>query len=86
MIIWNWWNGPDDTYEIDKIGSIDTHLPPILQRLELDAKQRGYLTRHFESRFKSLVGAANTVRNACEAFGKRWVHGLTHCQVLFGSG
>ena len=69
-----------------KRGSIDFQLPPILQRLELDTRQWGYLTQNFESHFKSLVGTANTVRNACEHFGKRQVHGLSNCQTLFGSG
>ena len=70
----------------DKWGSIKTGLPSILQRLELDSKQWGYLTRHFESRFKSLVGTAHTVRIACHHFGKKWAHGLTNCQALFSSG
>lgn len=69
----------------DKSGSIDAQLPPILQRLGLEGKQWHYLTRHFESRFKSLAGAAQTVRKACDHFNRRWVHGLSHCQSLFGS-
>lgn len=70
----------------DKRGSIDVRLPPILQRLDLDSKQWSYLTQHFESQFKSLVGAVDTVRDACSLFGKQWVHGLSYCQALFGHG
>ncbi|WP_266067095.1 hypothetical protein [Microbulbifer thermotolerans] len=41
-----------------------------------------YLNRNFESesRFKSLVGAAHSVRSVCEQLGKRWAHGIRDCE------
>ncbi len=70
----------------DKRGTINQTLPPILERLGLDQKSWLHASTQFESRFKSIVGAAHTVRQACEHFGKRWTHGLKECEVLFSSG
>jgi len=70
----------------DKRGVINSQRPPILHRLDLDSRQWRYLTQHFESRFKSLVGTTDNVRKACEQFGKRWVHGLSSCRELLNSG
>ena len=42
----------------DKKGAIPVHLPDILQRLDMDAKQFTYLAQNFEHPFKNLVGAA----------------------------
>ncbi|MCX2842379.1 transposase [Microbulbifer thermotolerans] len=64
----------------DKRGAIDEQLPPILERLQIDARYWLYLNRNFESRFKSLVGAAHLVRSACEQLGKRWSHGIRDCE------
>jgi len=69
----------------DKKGAIPDHLPGILQRLDLDAKQFIYLTRNFEHPFKNLVGAAHHVRKACESIGQNWVHGLSQCEKFFSS-
>ena len=57
----------------EKRGAIDGKLPPILKRLQIDPRHRLYLNKHFESRFKSLLGTAHSVRSACERLGKRWV-------------
>ncbi len=70
----------------DKRGHISQTLPPILDRLGLDQKSWLHASTQFESRFKSIVGAAHTVRQACEHFGKRWVHGLRECEATFSSG
>lgn len=69
----------------DKRGTIDGHLPGILQRLRLDDRQFTYLSRHFESPFRHLVGAAHVVRKTCEALGLKWVHGIKHCETFFSS-
>jgi len=68
-----------------KRGAIPENLPEILQRLQLDARHWCYLTRHFEHPFKHLVGAAHTVRSACEALGQRWAQGISQCERLFSS-
>ncbi|WP_444956984.1 hypothetical protein [Microbulbifer sp. ZKSA002] len=33
-----------------------------------------------ESRFKSLMGSAEAVRQACIQLNKRWVHGIGNCK------
>jgi hypothetical protein len=64
----------------DKRGAIPATTPEILSRLNIDTKHWAYLTRDFESPFKSLVGCAHQVRQACEQLGKCWVHGLKRCE------
>jgi len=70
----------------DKRGHINEALPAILNCLDLDQQNWMYLSTQFECRFKSIVGTAHTVRQVCEKFGKRWVHGLQECEALFSSG
>ena len=67
----------------DKRGAIPADTPEILSRLNIDVKHWIYLTRDFESPFKSLVGCAHQVRQACEQLGKCWVHGLRRCAEVF---
>jgi REP element-mobilizing transposase RayT len=69
----------------DKKGAIPDHLPDILQRLDMDAKQFTYLAQNFEHPFKNLVGAAHHVRKACESIGLNWVHGMSQCEKFFSS-
>ncbi|WP_323054284.1 transposase [Microbulbifer thermotolerans] len=64
----------------DKRGAIDEQLPPIRERLQIDPRHWLYLNRNFESHFKSLVGAAHSVRSACEQLGKRWAQGIHDCE------
>ncbi|WP_308365249.1 MULTISPECIES: transposase [unclassified Microbulbifer] len=66
-----------------KRGAIDERLPPILDRLQIDPQHWLYLNRNFESRFKSLVGAAHSMRSACERLGKRWAQGIRDCERYF---
>ncbi|MCX2796544.1 hypothetical protein OQJ62_16685, partial [Microbulbifer thermotolerans] len=37
-----------------------------------------WLTQNFEH--PPLVGAAHSVRNACQQLGKRWSHGIRDCE------
>lgn len=69
----------------DKRGAIPANLPPLLERLNIDARHWAYLSQHFESPFGNLVGAGCHVRKACEALGKQWVHGVKQCEELFSS-
>jgi len=70
----------------DKKGSIPNQLPPVLARLGIEVNNWVYLTQHFESPFKSLVGTALSMKRACEQLGKNWVHGISHGERLFSSG
>lgn len=67
----------------DKRGQIEDALPPILQRLNLEAKHWLYLTQHFESPFKTFVGAAYQLKRACERLGYQRTPGIRHCETWF---
>ncbi len=53
----------------DKRGSIPNHLPPILSRLSIEAKQWLYITQHFESKFKGFVGSWYNLKKAYQQLG-----------------
>jgi hypothetical protein len=67
----------------DKRGRIPDNVPAILERLNIDPNHWVYLTRDFGSPFKSLVGSAYRIKQACQQMGKRWVHGLRRCAEVF---
>lgn len=67
----------------DKRGAIPASLPPILERLEIDAKQWLILTTKFESRFKRLVGCANQLKKAAVTLGYKRTPGLGICEAIF---
>ena len=69
----------------DKKGLIPDHLPDILQRLNIAPKHFIYLSQHFESPFKNLVGNAYHVKQACHELGQHWVHGIRQCEKYFPS-
>ena len=50
----------------DKRGSINKHLPPILERLGLSADNWKVLTTQFETQFGHWVGSEHIVRQVCE--------------------
>ncbi|MEW8417121.1 MAG: transposase, partial [Candidatus Thiodiazotropha endolucinida] len=49
----------------NKRGYIPDHQPPVLERLQVDPKHWLYMTQHFESRFKGLVGASHALKAVC---------------------
>ena len=67
----------------DKRGAIDDTLPPILERLNIEPKHWLYLTKHFESRFKGLVGTAYQLKTVCEKLGYQRVPGMKNCKTYF---
>ncbi len=66
----------------DKRGHIEQDLPPILERLQIDPKHWLFMTYHFESQFKGLVGAAYTLKQACQSLGYQRSPGLAACKLL----
>jgi REP element-mobilizing transposase RayT len=50
---------------VNKRGYIPDHQPPILERLQVDPKHWLYMTQHFESRFKGLVGTSFALKAVC---------------------
>ena len=67
----------------DKRGAINATLPPILERLNIEAKHWGYMTQNFESRFKGLVGSVYKLKLACEQMGLQRTPGLAPCKECF---
>jgi REP element-mobilizing transposase RayT len=66
----------------DKRGAIAEAVPPILERLDIDPKQWCYLTQHFESSFKGLVGTAFKLKQVCENLGYRRTPNLKAASTL----
>jgi len=59
----------------DKRGAIHHALPPILERLQIDPTHWMYLSKHFESKFKGMVGCAFKLKQVCQQLGyKRTVN------------
>lgn len=54
-----------------KRGYIDNALPDIIDRLEFDPREWLFMAKHFESKFKSLVGTAFSIKRACTIFGRK---------------
>lgn len=52
-----------------KRGHIPGNQPPILDRLQIDSRHWLYMTQHFESRFKGIVGASYKLKEACQRLG-----------------
>jgi len=67
----------------DNRGAIDAQASPILERLNMEPKLWAYLIQHFESRFKSLVGAAYKLKQVCQSLGYQRTPGLKNCAVYF---
>lgn len=67
----------------DKRGHINSESSPILERLNIDARHWCYLTRHFESKFKGLVGSAHKLRQACQTLGYQRTPGIKSCLDYF---
>jgi len=67
----------------DKPGAIDDARPPVLARLNIETKHWDYMTQHFESRFKGLVGSVFKLKQACLQRGLQRTPGLAPCQAYF---
>lgn len=70
----------------DKRGYIPSEQPAMLNRLYLESDQWLYLSRHFESRFKGLVGRAYQLKAVCKRLGYQRVPGLRACLQYLSSG
>jgi REP element-mobilizing transposase RayT len=69
----------------DKKGAIDENLPGILQRLAIEPRHWLYLTHHFESKLKNLVGGAFSLKQICHKLGYVRVPGLKACAQFLSS-
>jgi REP element-mobilizing transposase RayT len=71
------------TLRNDKRGHIHQNTPPILQRLNMNSKNWMYLTQHFESKLKGMVGSVYKLRQACEKLGYKRMPGFKSCAQFF---
>lgn len=69
------WTGR--TLRDDKRGAIANHLPGVLERLQIDPKHWLYLSQHFESQFKGLVGTAFQIKRAAAKLGYQRTPGIS---------
>lgn len=67
----------------DKRGFISNKTPPILKRLNIAADNWIYLSRHFESKLKGLVGTAFHLKEAYKVFGYKRNCYLSNCERYF---
>lgn len=67
----------------DKHGAIPSHVPEILQRLNLKPKAWLKASQSFENRFSVWVGSEDKVHAVCRSIGQRWVHGINACRRIF---
>ena len=67
----------------DKRGVIDKNLPPILQRLYFEVDNWFYLTQHFESKLKGLVGSVIKLKQVCNKLGYQRLVGKQSCEQYF---
>lgn len=66
----------------DKLGYISQKLPPILTRLNINIKEWLILTTQFESKFKTLVGCAHTLKHAIKTFGLKRRPAYANCKAI----
>jgi hypothetical protein len=67
----------------DKRGAIPEHIPPVLEWLNMEPKHWVYLTRHYESSLKGLVGSAYKLKQACRALGYERTPCIKNCEYYF---
>ena len=71
------------TLRDDKLGYIHQNTPVILQRLNMDSKHWLYLTQHFESKLKGMVGSVHKLKLACEKLGYKRMPSFRSCAEFF---
>ncbi len=67
----------------DKVGAVDSSAEPILKRLGISPEHWVYLSTHFESQFKGLVGSLHSLKAAREHFGRQRTPNIGKSILLF---
>ena len=67
----------------DKRGFINNNIPPILNRLNIQAENWLSLTKNFESQLKGLVGSVTKLKQACIKLGYKRTPCLSSCKNYF---
>ena len=65
-----------------KRGVIPADYPPILDRLQIDARSWMLMSNHFESRFRRFAGSIEQIQKVSEQLKQQWVHGMTAGRLL----
>jgi hypothetical protein len=66
----------------NKRGYIPENKPPMLERLQIEPQHWLYMTQHFESRFKGLVGMSSRLMAACRKLEYRRTPNITAVRLL----
>jgi len=65
-----------------KRGTMDSAMPPILDRLNIDPEKWVYTTSNFERSFKGFVGSVKSMVSACRKLGYQRTPGLSAGELL----
>lgn len=76
-------DGTDRIVREDKRGAIPDSPPPIVERLNTDAKQWCYLAQNFGSPFTSIVGSVHKLRQVREKLNYVRPPGPRSCEMYF---
>ena len=68
-----------------KRGSIDENIPPILQRLNIDAQAWERVMQPYGNVFVRAVGRLARLRSHAQTLRQCWIRGLTWAQRLYGT-
>jgi hypothetical protein len=75
------WTGR--TVRADKRGAIDDRLPPIVQRLQIDADAWEQAMQPHGNLFGRAMGRLDHMRLHANTLGQSWVRGLQRAQRLY---
>lgn len=67
----------------DKRDHIPERIPPLLQRLNIDAKHWTNASAHLERDFFCAIGSIAKLNQLCEKLQQRWLHGTAACSSLY---
>jgi len=67
----------------NKRGAIPQNTPAIIERLNFDKKHWLYVTTHFESKLKGLVGSLNSLTRACQKLNYERIICRQSCETYF---
>ncbi|NRB81426.1 MAG: transposase [Saccharospirillaceae bacterium] len=66
-----------------KSGKIDSDVPELIQRLNLDPEKWVQITSGFESKFKGIVGGAKSIVAKFKEFSRKRALDLSNCEFYF---
>ncbi|MCJ8314499.1 MAG: transposase, partial [Pseudomonadales bacterium] len=67
-----------------KSGKIDSDIPELMQRLNIDPVKWMFISSNFESGFKGIVGDSLSIIETVKSFGRKRALNLSNCLYYFG--